>query len=45
MVSDDYGEITAGLDGEHSGLLLRSPNGRIFKVTVSDSGDLTTSAV
>jgi hypothetical protein len=45
MAADANGKVTAGLDGGQSGLLLRSPDGSIFKVTVSNSGDLTTTAL
>ena len=42
MATNEDGKVTVGLEGAKSGLLLRSPNGTIFRVTVSDKGELTT---
>lgn len=45
LVSDANGQITAGLDGSQSGLLLRSPNGSVYKIAVTNNGELTTTPV
>lgn len=45
LIRNADGKATAGLHGGHNALLLRSPNGSLFRVTVSDNGSLETRAV
>jgi hypothetical protein len=45
MAKNGDDRVTAGLDGEQNALMLRSPNGTVFKVTVTNNGDLETTRV
>ncbi|GAB4268058.1 MAG: hypothetical protein Kow0080_10650 [Candidatus Promineifilaceae bacterium] len=44
-VQDESGRVQAGLDAATKALLLRSPNGTLFQITVDNQGNLTTQAI
>jgi hypothetical protein len=44
-VQDENGRVQAGLDAAAKALLLRSPNGTLFQITVDNQGNLTAQAI